>query len=87
MSTICVSNSPSPLRVQSKRWIMWGPRIAGYFPGAGHLLAEHPARSTPARLLNPRGKFYSLAPVDLDVKVKKDGELQSRQQHRDRLPG
>ena len=74
------SGSPKPrgaeTRPASRRWIVW-PAAAvvavasiALFWGAGHVSG---GTDDAAEF----GKFYTVTPIDLDIKVRKDGELQA----------
>lgn len=74
MSTIAIP-STFPLRVQSRRWVMWTAAVLVTAVAlSAYWLTTRSVRSGP---MVTAGKFYTITPVDLDVKVKKDGELQA----------
>src|SRR5438477_432726 len=74
MSTIAFP-TPVSTPVQSKRWMMWV--IASLVTALAVATYWMSTRSVHSSALATTGKFYTLTPVDLDVKVKKDGELQA----------
>jgi HlyD family secretion protein len=74
MSTIAFPTS-APTRIQSKRWVMWV--VASLVTSLALATYWLSTRSVHSSALITTGKFYTLSPVDLDVKVKKDGELQA----------
>lgn len=71
-----VSHSPDRPGGWNRRWIVW-PMAAvvavaavALFWGAAHV-------STSGAAASHFGKFYTLTPTDLDIKVRKDGDLQA----------
>jgi len=71
------SADPSAIVAHSRRWIVW-PAAAvvavgaiAIFWGATKVSNKENAAS------GDFGKFYTVTPVDLDIKVRKDGELQA----------
>src|SRR4051812_1693033 len=74
MSTIAF---PTPARVeaQNRRWLLWA--LAGFIALAAMAAYWMTTRTAASSQLALTGKFYIVSPADLDVKVKKDGELQS----------
>src|SRR3954462_15322326 len=72
MSTIAL---PTVSRAPMRRWVTWGiAPVVTLVAVAGYWGITRPVHTGP---ILADAKFDSVQPVDLDVKVKKDGELQS----------
>ncbi len=74
MSTIAFP-TPTPVEVPNRRWLVWA--LGGFIALAAMAAYWMTTRTAASSQLALTGKFYIVNPADLDVKVKKDGELQS----------
>jgi HlyD family secretion protein len=73
---VATSAAPAAVRAPGRRWIVW-PAAAVVAVGAIAIFRGATRVSSGDAASGDFGKFYTVTPVDLDIKVRKDGELQA----------
>src|SRR5689334_22021575 len=69
----------TPAASSSRRWMIWllPPLVAGLVMGSYWLLTRVTAANSAGATTAASGMYYAVKPMDLEVKLTKDGELQA----------